>query len=229
MHGILNIAIRAAQSASKTIIRSIERAEAMRSDPEKRANFADKVNQAATEEIIDIISNSYPESEGSEWLVQGIDCLDNYARMIPYFATVIAFKQKGAVQHVMIYDLLKQELFTASRGKGAFGNSRRLRVSQTKELKGALIGTNVPEAAAIALANKRCSGSTALDLAYVAAGRFDGFFGQNLTEQDSLAGAFLIQEAGGLVADHQGNEDFITTGSMVAANPKLFKAMLQAI
>jgi myo-inositol-1(or 4)-monophosphatase len=229
MHPILNIAIRAAQAASKTIIRSIERVEPMRSDQKKRDDFAARINEAAIEEIITSICETYPETEDAEWMVEGIDCLDNYARLIPHFATVIVYKQKDKIQHAMIYDLLKQELFTASRGKGAFCNNRRIRVSQIKELEGSLIGTNTPEAAAIAAAKKYCSGSVALDLAYAAAGRCDGFFSLNATANESSAGTFLIQEAGGLVSDIAGSENFLTTGSVVAANPKLFKAILQAI
>lgn len=227
MHAILNIAVKATQVASKTIIRSMERVDSVRTDLKKRSELVERVQEIATEEIFAIIHESYPETEGAEWLVESIDCIDNYARIIPHFATIIVYRQKEKTQHAMIYDLIKQELFVASRGKGAFVNNRRIRVTQTKELKDALIGTNAPDALMLADANKRCSGSLALDLAYVAAGRFDGFWGLNLAPIESMAGTFLIQEAGGLIADHTGNENFLVTGNVAAANPKLFKAMLQ--
>jgi myo-inositol-1(or 4)-monophosphatase len=155
----------------------------------------------------------------------------------------IGLKHKGRLEQAVVYDPLRQELFTASRGGGAQMNDRRIRVSKHNDLDGALLGTGFPfkqqqhldaylqtfKALFPMTAGIRRAGSAALDLAYVASGRLDGFWEIGLNPWDMAAGVLLIQEAGGLVSDFSGGNDFLETGNIVAANPRVFKAMLQKI
>ncbi|NQY83867.1 MAG: inositol monophosphatase, partial [Alcanivorax sp.] len=173
------------------------------------------------------------------------DGTTNFIHGLPQYAVSIALKVKGKVEHAVVYDPLREEEFTASRGRGAALNGRRLRVTNRAGLDGALIGTGFPfrndqmaymdaymgmfRAVAESTAGLRRPGAAALDLAWVAAGRLDGFFELGLQEWDMAAGTLLITEAGGLVGDVAGGHSHLQRGNIVAGTPKVFKGLLQKI
>ena len=169
----------------------------------------------------------------------------NFIRGIPHYAVSIACLYKGKLEHAVIVDPVRREEFTASRGRGAQLNGRRIRVSKLSSLDGALLGTGIPfknhcddklgpysktvEVLAGQCAGIRRAGAASLDLAYVAAGRLDGFWEIGLAQWDIAAGALLVREAGGLVADIDASENFLKSGNIVCGNPKCFKAVLQVV
>lgn len=256
MQPILNIAINAARNASRIITRSMGRLEPQHISEKKRNDFVTEVDKAAEREIIATLKKTYPDHkiiaeesgiiEGNEdfvWIIDPLDGTTNYIHGIPHFSVAIAFQYKGKIEHGVVYDPIRNELFTASRGSGAKLNDRRLRVSATMKLENSLIGTGFPfkapddiaiylkmfEGILPSVSGIRRAGSAALDLAYVAAGRFDGFWELGLKEWDMAAGMLMIREAGGLVSDLSGGEDMFGTGNIVAGNPKVFKGLLQLI
>lgn len=182
---------------------------------------------------------------GYEWIIDPLDGTTNFVRGIPHFAVSIACLKEGRLQHAVILDPIRREEFTASRGSGAQLNGRRIRVSQRQSLNEAVLGTGIPfrEPAldrvdeyvdtlrqfATSTAGIRRAGAAALDLAYVAAGRFDGFWEMGLQRWDTAAGALLVLEAGGLITDFDGAGNWLESGNIIAANPKCLKAMLQVI
>jgi myo-inositol-1(or 4)-monophosphatase len=178
-----------------------------------------------------------------EWLIDPIDGTTNFIHGIPHFAVSIACLHKGRVEHGVIIDPMKREEFTTSRGKGAQLNGRRIRVSTRQGFAGALIGTGIPFSGftvehmepylaclreiAEQTSGIRRPGSAALDLAYVAAGRLDGFWEMGLKPWDIAAGVLLIQEAGGLISDFKGGESYLKTGNITTGTPKVFKSLVQ--
>ena len=256
MHPMLNTAIKAARSAGNIIVRSMDQLDTLSVSTKGRNDFVSEVDKNAEKEIIKIIRRAYPShgflaeesgshegDEESVWIIDPLDGTTNFLHGFPQFAVSIALKQKGRLEHAVIYDPLRQEIFSASRGSGAQLNDRRIRVSQAKGLEGSLLGTGfpfrqmdhlnnyieilksiIPQAAGV-----RRPGSAALDLAYVAAGRLDGFWEFGLKPWDLAAGALLVQEAGGILSDFEGGSEFMRTGDIVAGNPKVMKAILQAI
>jgi myo-inositol-1(or 4)-monophosphatase len=193
-----------------------------------------------------IVAEESGYSEGSDqsrWIIDPLDGTTNYLHGFPHFAVSIAFEHMGRLEAGVIYDPLRQEMFTASRGQGARLNDHRIRVRNLPSLEGALLGTGFPlrspqhlpaylamfSGLALKCSGVRRTGSAALDLAYVAAGRLDGFWEIGLSEWDMAAGVLLIQEAGGLVGDFGGGHDFMATGNIVTGSPKVFKAMAQEI
>ncbi len=255
MHPLLNIAVRAARSAGNVIVRSFDRVDHVQVMVKARNDFVSEVDRLAEREIISIIRKAYPDhgiiaeeggnQPGNEtvWIIDPLDGTTNFLHKFPQFAVSIGVRHKDRLQHAVVYDPLRQELFTASRGEGAQLNDRRMRVSQQKGLEGALLGTGFPfkkrhyldcylatfKALFQDTAGIRRPGSAALDLAYVAAGRLDGFWELSLAEWDMAAGALLIQEAGGIVTDFSGGNDFLATGNVVAGNLTVHKAILQTI
>lgn len=255
MHPLINIAIRAARSAGNIIVRSIERLDVLQITEKQQNDFVTEVDQNAERAIIEIIRAAYPDhgilaEEGGSmpgnetvWIIDPLDGTTNYIHGFPHFAVSIAVQHKGRIEHGLVFDPIRQETFTATRGEGARLNDRRLRVSKRPSLQGALLGTGFPyrkqpllepylktlQALMPLAGGVRRAGSAALDLAYVAAGRLDGFWEFGLAPWDIAAGAVLIQEAGGLISDNSGEENYLTTGDVVAGNPKVFKALLQII
>jgi myo-inositol-1(or 4)-monophosphatase len=259
MHPIINIAVRAARRAGDRIAHSLEQVDRLDVTEKSTNDFVSEVDRQAEETIIAVIREAYPNhgilaeesgaqpgqkgGEAYQWVIDPLDGTTNFLHGFPQFAVSIAMRHKGRLEHAVIYDPLRQELFSASRGSGAQLNDRRLRVSTRKGLDGALLGTGFPfkqqkyldtylatfRALFPMTAGIRRPGSAALDLAYVAAGRLDGFWEIGLQPWDMAAGALLIQEAGGLVSDFSGGNAFLETGNLVAGNPKVFKAILQAI
>lgn len=255
MHPMLNIAVRAARQAGNIIARSSEHVDALTITNKKKNDFVSEVDRLAEEEIIQTIRKAFPDhailaeetglQEGNDyqWIIDPLDGTTNFLHGFPQYAVSIALMHKGRLDQAVIYDPNSQDLYTASRGGGAQLNGRRIRVSNRKGLEGALLGTGFPfkqqhylepyletfKALFPESAGIRRAGAAALDLAYVAAGRLDGFWEFGLNPWDMAAGALLIQEAGGLVGDFAGGHDFLKSGNVVAGNPKVFKAILQAI
>lgn len=185
------------------------------------------------------------EGADYQWVIDPLDGTTNYIHGIPHFAVSIACKFRGRVEHAVVYDPMLDEEFLASRGRGATLNGRRLRVTKRNNLTHAVLATGFPfrdgqmehidnylsmfRSLAEQSAGIRRAGAASLDLAYVAAGRYDGFWEYGLSEWDMAAGALLIQEAGGLISDFSGGHQFLDNGHVVAGNPKCFKAILTSI
>lgn len=256
MHPMLNIAVRAARSAGNVITRYLGRLDTLSITSKQRNDFVSEVDHLAEQEIISVLRKAYPghgilaEESGSQgrdeeyvWVIDPLDGTTNFLHGFPQFAVSIALKHRGRLDQGVIYDPVRQELFTASKGAGAQLNNKRIRVTGRKGLDGALLGTGFPfrqqqhldaylnmfRALFTDTAGIRRAGSAALDLAYVAAGRLDGFWEIGLSEWDMAAGVLMIREAGGLVTDFGGGEDYLETGNVVAASPKLHHIMLQTI
>ncbi len=255
MHPTLNIAIPAARRAGDLIVRSMDRAAGLEVGIKGKNDFVTQVDRLAETEIIEALQRAYPQhailaeesgaSGDSEytWVIDPLDGTTNFLHGFPQFAVSIALLFQGRPQQAVIYDPLRQELFTASRGRGAQLNNRRIRVSNRIDLDGALLGTGFPfreyqnvdaylrsmKAFMATTAGIRRAGAAALDLAYVACGRLDGFWEGGLKQWDMAAGCLLIEEAGGLVGDFVGGSSYLETGNIVAAPPKVFKRMLQVI
>ncbi len=255
MQPMLNIAVRAARGAGNIIVRALERVETLTVTEKARNDFVSEVDQRAEQEIIRVIRKAYPqhailaEESGAragneyEWVIDPLDGTTNFLHGFPQFAVSIALRHRGQVEHATVYDPLREELFTASRGDGAQLNGRRVRVSRRRGLQGALLGTGFPFRAQQHLdtylamfkalfpqtAGIRRPGSAALDLAYVAAGRLDGFWEFGLRPWDMAAGALLIEEAGGMVGDFRGTKGYMDSGNIVAGSPKVYQALLQAL
>jgi len=252
---MLNIAVRAARSAGNIIVRNLDRVDTLTVHTKDRNDFVSEVDRQAEQEIIGILRKAYPghgvlaEESGSQdgndylWIIDPLDGTTNYLHGFPQFAVSIALQYKGRIEQGVVYDPLRQELFTASRGAGATLNDRRIRVTSRRSLDGALLGTGFPFKAQQHLdayldmfralfpktAGIRRPGSAALDLAYVAAGRLDGFWEIGLNIWDMAAGVLLIQEAGGLSSDFLGGHEYLKNGNLVAGNPKVFAEILKVI
>lgn len=253
MQAFLTIAVRAARKAGDYIIRESDKITSVQS--KSQHDYVTNVDQSAEQLLIDTISYSYPkhaflcEESGQtgqsdyQWIIDPIDGTTNFIRKVPHWAISIACNYKGRTEVGVIYNPITQELFTAVRGRGAQLNNKRIRVSESKGLEHSLLATGFPFrnkdklAEYMSIFNKlyphcsdmRRSGSAALDLAYVAAGRFEGFWEFGLNEWDTAAGVLMINEAGGMVSDITGNPNYQESNSILAANPKAFKAMLKLI
>ena len=254
---MLNIAVKAARRAGSII----NRAALDRTQLEIRAkhanDFVTQVDKAAESAIIDIIRQAYPDHailgeesgalEGKKaeyrWIIDPLDGTTNFIHGFPQYCVSIALQHRGAIEHGVVYDPSKNELFTASKGRGAFLDDRRMRVTKCANLKDALVGTGFPfkEMSRLDLyfrqlrevmqtsSSVRRAGAAALDLAYVAAGRLDAFWELGLAPWDMAAGALLIQEAGGLVGDLKGDTGWLENGDIAAATPKVFTQLLTAL
>src|SRR2546423_1548631 len=256
MHPILNIAVRAARRAGSIINRAALDSGGLRVTSKRAKDFVTQVDHAAEEAIIDIVRKSDPEhgfvAEESGianadaehvWIIDPLDGTTNFIHGFPQYCVSIGIRSRGALAHAVIYDPARNELFTASKGRGAFLNDRRIRVSTLAKLGDALVGTGFPfkELTRLDLytrqlqtmmktcAGVRRAGAAALDLAYVACGRLDAFWELGLAPWDMAAGALLIQEAGGLVADLKGEQTYMASGDICCSTPKIFPAMLEAL
>jgi myo-inositol-1(or 4)-monophosphatase len=257
-HPILNIAVRAARAAGNVIIRAVDKLDSLHISEKRPHDYVTEIDQQAEREIITIIRKAYPqhailaeesgESAGEEqdyvWVIDPLDGTRNFIHGFPHFAVSIGVSYKGKMEHAAVYDPIRQELFTATRGKGAHLNDRRIRVSKRTLLEESLIGTGYPHCDSVDLVNAythslkavisvsgdvRRAGAAALDLAYVASGRLDGFWEIGLKKWDVAAGSLLVKEAGGLVSDFQGSENYLTSGDIIAGTPKVFKSLLQTV
>jgi myo-inositol-1(or 4)-monophosphatase len=255
MQPLLNIAVRAARRAGDLIVRSMSRLDSVKIDTKGRNDFVSDVDRQAEADIIATIRRAHPdhaflaEESGrtgeSEylWIIDPLDGTTNFLHGFPTFAVSIAVEHRGRLQHAVVYDPMRQELFTASRGDGAQVDGRKIRVSTQRGLEGALIGTGFPYRMAAAhiddylavlkvvmniAAGVRRPGAASLDLAYVAAGRMDGFWEYGLAPWDTAAGTLLIQEAGGRVGTPSGDE-YSLGPNIVAGNPKVYEELLAAL
>ncbi|XSG83773.1 MAG: inositol monophosphatase family protein [Methylohalobius sp. ZOD2] len=258
MHPMLNIATRAARRAGDLIVRSLDRVDYLSIDTKGRNDFVSEVDRAAEREIIQVLHKAYPHhhflgEEGGRqgksdldeylWVIDPLDGTTNFLHGFPQFAVSLALQHRGLMEQAVVYDPLRQEMFTATRGGGASLNNRRIRVSGQSGLEGALIGTGFPfkqqehlesylgmfRAVFKDSAGIRRAGAASLDLAYVACGRLDGFWEIGLQPWDMAAGVLLIQEAGGLVSDFGGGDRYLETGNLVVGTPKLQQAICRAI
>ena len=256
MHPILNIAVRAARRAGSLINRATLDGSALEVKSKQVNDYVTQVDRAAEEAIIGIVHKAYPdhaflaEESGStgaaaeyRWIIDPLDGTTNFIHGFPQYCVSVAVEHRGALAHAVVYDPVRNELFTASKGRGAFLNDRRISVSKCARLQDALVGTGVPfkELTRVDLylrqlkrlmsdaSGVRRAGAAALDLAYVACGRLDAFWELGLSPWDMAAGALLIQEAGGLVGDLKGDSGFMDSGDVCAAAPKVFPALLEAL
>ncbi len=257
MHAMVNIAVRAARRAGDIIVRGLNRLHQVKVQSKARNDFVTDIDRRAEEAIIETIRESHPDhgilaeesgasgaQEDKVWIIDPLDGTTNFIHGFPVFAVSIAFREKGRLEHAVVYDVMSQELFTASRGTGATLEGRKIRVSNRRGVDGALIGTGFPYRdntvhmdAYLAMfadlsrdvAGLRRPGSAALDLAHVAAGRYDGFFEFGLAPWDIAAGALLIREAGGLISGLTGEDDLFQTGHVVAGAPKVFTDLLRRL
>jgi myo-inositol-1(or 4)-monophosphatase len=257
MHPMLNIAVRAARSAGNIIARASGQLDMVQTTQKGTNDFVTNVDKEAEQAIVQILRKSYPDhdivaEEGGDygsnqsdyqWIIDPLDGTANFIKGIPHFAVSIALRHKGKLDQAVVYDPLRGEVFTASRGAGAQLNGRRIRVTNLPELGGAVLATGFPFKHKHQLvsytetfkdmftqcADIRRTGSAALDLAYVAAGRFDGFWEIGLRPWDTAAGELLVKEAGGLVCDFVGGNNHMKSGNIVAASPKVLQAMLKTM
>ena len=251
MQGPLNIAIQAARAAGDLSVRFIDRLDKVKVVEKSPNDFVSDIDRECEAIIIETIHKAFPdhavlgEETGSrgdgdtQWVIDPLDGTLNYLHGIPHFSISIAMRVKQRLEVGVVYDPLKQELFTATRGNGAQLNDKRIRVSNRRSLNGAVLGTGFPfgqmddldrymEVMAALMpraSGLRRAGSAALDLAYVAAGRFDGFWEFGLQQWDLAAGALIAREAGAIVADADGSERYMQTGNIVAAAPRVYREM----
>lgn len=259
MHPALNIAIKAARRAGRIINRASLDVDKLMVTNKQQSDFVTEVDKAAEAAIIGVLREAYPqygilaeesgESAGKgtgehfKWIIDPLDGTTNFIHGFPQYAVSIALAERGQVTQAVVFDPTSNELFTASKGGGAFMNDRRLRVGNRLKLADSLIGTGFPyrqfEHADAYLAifreliektsGLRRPGAASLDLAYVASGRLDGFFEFGLSPWDTAAGSLLITEAGGLVSDLAGESNYLETGNIIAGSPKIFTPLLQLI
>ncbi|KRE84820.1 inositol monophosphatase [Rhodanobacter sp. Soil772] len=251
----VTIAARAARSAGNVILRYMNRIDGLNIVEKQQMDFVSEVDKLAEAEIIKELRRAYPdhailaEESGATgkgpltWVIDPLDGTHNYLRGIPHFSVSIALLEKGVPIHAVVFDPLRDELYTASKGDGAYLNDRRMRVSKRENLGGAMIATGFPfrqrehlvpqldmTRAILGQAEDiRRSGSAALDLAYVAAGRYDGYFEIGLKSWDMAAGVLLVHEAGGRYCDFAGRDGIPASGNIIAGNLNVAKAMVDAI
>ncbi len=257
MHPALNIAIKAARRAGQLISRASLDVDLLKVTAKQQSDFVTEVDKMAEAAIIEVLREAYPnysilaEESGStagkqaeyQWIIDPLDGTTNFIHGFPQYAISIALAHNGQVVQAVVFDPERNELFTASKGRGAFLNERRIRVSKRTKLEEALIGTGFPYRifdhvdTYIAIfkeltqktAGMRRPGAASLDLSWVACGRLDGFWEFGLSPWDMAAGALIITEAGGLVSDLAGEAGYLDSGNLVAGSPKIFAPLLQVI
>ena len=259
MNPMLNIGVRAARAAGRVITKNMGRLDTLRIEKKGHNDFATEVDQTAEAEIVETLLKAYPdhrilaEESGQlgkadseyQWIVDPLDGTMNFIHGYPHFSVSIGLYQKGRAFQSVVYDPVRQELFTASKGDGAYLDGRRIRVSGAAQLGNALVSASYPyqggdtkdlEFSMAALkafteqsSGVRRAGSAALDLAYIAAGRIDGAWISGVKKWDTAAGALLVREAGGLINDYHGGDTWFESGKLIAGSPKVHHAMLQTM
>jgi len=255
MQPLLNIGMRAARRAGDLIVKSLSRLDSLKVDSKGRNDFVSEIDRKSEADIIATIRRSYPQHailaeesgrSGTDeyvWIIDPLDGTTNFLHGFPVFAVSIAVEHRGRLQHAVVYDPMRQEFFTASRGDGAQLEGKKIRVSSQRTLEGSLIGTGLPFRANAAYVDEylamlktimstaagvRRPGAAALDLAYVAAGRLDGFWEFGLSPWDTAAGTLLIQEAGGRVGTPSGAE-YALGPNIIAGNPKVYEELIATL
>jgi len=255
---MLTIAVKAARRAGNVINRGARDLDLLTITSKGPKDFVSEVDREAERVIVETLLGSYPDhailaEEGTAkganaeaenvWIIDPLDGTTNFLHGFPQYCVSIALAHRGQVAHGVVYDPVRNDLFTASRGRGAFLNDRRIRVSKRQHLRDCLVGTGFPfrdgsyldtymrmmKAMIEQTAGLRRPGAAALDLAYVAAGFYDGFWEVGLNAWDVAAGSLLIQEAGGLIGDLAGEGEFLHGGQVIAATPKIFAQMVTAL
>lgn len=254
MHALLNVAVMAARQAGNVLVRKLNNPAKLKIQEKSRNDYVTDADEAAEAAIIETIHKHYPdhailaEESGEEgdsdtvWIIDPLDGTTNFMHGFPVFAVSIGVQVKGRIEHAVVYDPIRQELFTASRGAGAQLDGRRIRISGQTRLEHSLIGTGFPYKLAdeemgpyLGMLEKvlrntsgvRRPGAAAIDLCYVAAGRLDGFWETNLNAWDLAAGGLVIREAGGIISGLDGSEDYLRTGHVLAGTPKIYAALAQ--
>lgn len=258
LHPMLNVAIKAARAAGAIINRAALDIESVRVSEKQSNDFATEVDQAAEKAIIETLLTAYPqhgilaEESGQQhgnadsdfvWIIDPLDGTTNFIHGFPVYCVSIALSVRGKIEQAVVYDPSRNDLFTATRGRGAFMNDRRIRVSKRIRMADCLLTTGFPfregqnyeQFMQLFIEMMRCTaglrrpGSAALDLAYVAAGFSDGFFETGLQPWDVAAGSLLVQEAGGLIGNFTGEADFLHSQECMAASPKIYALMVQML
>ena len=257
MQPMLNIAVRAARAAGKVILQGYEQLDRVETQVKSANDFVTSVDKEAERVIVDTLLKAFPDhgivaeeagvsgnrTSEYQWIIDPLDGTTNFIRGIPHFSVSIALKYRDRLEQGVVYDPIRDELFTASRGSGAQLNGYRIRVSKAPELNGALLTTGFPFKARQHMpaymnmftslfevaGDVRRAGSAALDLAYVAAGRADGFWELGLKPWDTAAGELLVREAGGIVCDFVGGHNHMASGNVVAANPRITRSIIKTI
>jgi len=258
MTPLVNIAVQAARAAGDTMIRSMNRLHTIQVQSKGRNDFVTEIDRFIEKQVIEEIRKAHPQhrflgeefgASGNdeaeiEWIIDPIDGTTNYLHGFPVFCVSIAARKNNKLEAGVIYDPLRQEIFSASRGNGAQLEGKRIRVTAPKGLEGGLIGTGFPfkgdaeqldrylkgfRSISLQASDIRRAGSAALDLAYVASGRLDGFWEYGLKLWDIAAGELIVREAGGLVCDVNGQETHAETGNIVAGSPKVLRDLLRCL
>ena len=258
LHPMLNIAIKAARAAGAIINRASLDIERLQVTAKSHNDFVTEVDQAAEQAIIDTILEAYPghgilaeesgRSQGAKhsdyvWIIDPLDGTTNFIHGFPVYCVSIALAHRGVVQQAVVYDPSRNDLFYATKGRGAFLNDKRLRVSKRTRMSDALIGTGFPfrrgdnfkrymkmfEEVMVQCAGLRRPGAASLDLCYVAAGYYDGFFETGLSPWDVAAGSLIITEAGGLVGNFTGEPDFLYQREIVAGTPRIYGQLVKTL
>ncbi|MDH3531311.1 MAG: inositol monophosphatase [Gammaproteobacteria bacterium] len=252
MHALLNVAVMAARKAGYTLIKKMVNLDKLKVEQKGHNDYVSDADRAAELAVIATIQRHYPdhailaEESGAAgeadtvWIIDPLDGTTNYLHGFPVFAVSIGVQHKGRMEHGVVYDPLRQELFTASRGNGAHLDGRRIRVSGQQLLERALIGTGFPFRQAdleitaymdmLAKSIRKTSGvrragAAALDLCYVAAGRLDAFFETGLAAWDLAAGSLIIREAGGIISGLDGSEGFMESGHVLTGTPRIYREL----
>ena len=254
MHALLNVAVMAARRAGAVLIRNLVKLEKLAVEVKGHNDYVSDADRAAERAVIDVILKHYPDhsivaeesgasgNPGSDtvWIIDPLDGTTNYLHGFPVFAVSIGVQVAGRMAHAVVYDPMRQELFTASRGAGAELDNHKIRVSGQKEMARALIGTGFPFRQAdsetepyLAMLGKvlkntsgvRRPGAAALDLCYVAAGRLDAFWETGLAPWDLAAGSLIIREAGGIISGLDGSEDYLDSGHVLCGSPKIYSGL----
>ena len=252
MHALLNVAVMAARRAGSVLIRKMNNLDKLTVEQKGRNDYVSDADTAAEQTVIDCIFKHYPEhaihaeesgiqgDSETVWIIDPLDGTTNFLHGFPVFAVSIGVQVNGRMEHGVVYDPLRQELFTASRGQGAQLDGRRIRVSGLTQIERALVGTGFPfrqgdeeiepylhmlQKILVNTSGVRRPGAAALDLAYVAAGRLDGFWETGLSPWDLAAGSLLIREAGGIVSGLDGSESFLESGHVLCGTPKIYAAL----
>lgn len=259
LHPMLNVAIKAARAAGSIINRAAMDVETVRVNVKQTNDFVTEVDQAAEQAIIETLLTAYPdhgilaEESGEkpgkhggadhQWIIDPLDGTTNFIHGFPVYCVSIALAVKGKLEQAVVYDPTRNDLFCATKGRGAYLNERRIRVAKRTHLRDTLLSTGFPFRPGDAMkpylamlgdvmprcAGVRRPGSAALDLAYVAAGFSDGFFELGLSPWDMAAGALLVTEAGGLVGNFTGEADFLHQRECLAANPRIYGQLVSVI
>lgn len=254
---MLNIALKAARAACTIMNRASDNLSSLEVHKKAHHDYVSEVDMACERTIIDILREAYPthqilaeetgvtgpEKSAFQWIIDPLDGTTNFLHGFPQYAVSIALKRENEVIEAVVADPVANEVFTATRGVGAFVNGRRLRVSKRSQMAEALVGTGFPfrrtdeydaflkvfKEVAQSTSGLRRAGAASLDLAYVAAGRLDAFWEANLKSWDMAAGSLLVLEAGGLVTDFKGESDYLEKGQIIAGTPKIFGQLLPMV